>query len=411
MVDNQVWGKWIIRLNVIAIALWYFLLPFAGKLVIFSLGGIKYDISRIIGLGIIYGNTFLLPTINIKKISMLVLLSAFFFLSYATILLFLGGYLDQSFNMLIRVYSAFLLFFIYCGFDYEHKTEIIEKLILVMGLYVAFFTLVQFVLYKINPAFAISLFAKRAFVASYSSIRPQGPLLSAGGSASVMTSAFILLLRKYFQRGLSKQHILLAVIMGMAMLLNLTRTYMFPLVFITVACLIFYRRFKALAIIMSTLFVLIFVSFSFIPPAHYLDRFKDVPGFAGKNVSKKQMMQGRGLLIDIVWSDFKAKDAMRKLTGDGLYYSNKLLGRYFSVSEASTHNDFLWLLSNMGILGLLLYLLYYMAMAVSYHGSYKFLFFSYLFGIIFISGLGGETISITGHRWLQFIFLASFFES
>jgi len=123
------------------------------------------------------------------------------------------------------------------------------------------------------------------------------------------------------------------------------------------------------------------------------------------------MMQGRGLLIDVVWSDFKAKDAMRKLTGDGLYYTNKLLGKYFSVSGASTHNDFLWLLSNMGILGLLLYLSYYMTMAVSYQGTYKFLFLSYLFGIVFMSGVGGETISITGHRWLQFIFLASFFDS
>jgi len=406
-----VWGKWVIRLNVIAIALWYLLLPFAGKLSLFNLGGVRYDISRVIGLGIIYGNTLLLPTINIKKIPVLVLLSAFFFLMYAAILLFIGGYFVQSLNMLIRIYSGFLLFFIYCGFYYEHKMEIVEKLILVIGLYAASFTIIQFVLYEIDPAFAVSLFAKRAFVASYSTVRPQGPLLSAGGSASVMTIAFILILKKFLQRDLTNRHILIAVVMGMAMLLNLTRTYLFPLVIITIACLIFYRHFKALAIIISALFILIFVSFSFIPPSHYLDRFKDVPGFAGKNVSKKQMMQGRGLLVNIVWTDFKKKGVSRQIIGDGLCYTSNFLGRYFSVAEASTHNDFLWLLSNMGILGLLLYLIYYMAMGVSYQGSYKFLYLCYLFGIMFMSGLGGETINITGHRWLQVILLAYFFDS
>lgn len=402
-------GSWVIQINVVAIALWYLLLPFAGKLAIFTLGGTVYDLSRIIGLAIIYGNTLILPTADFRRIPKLVLLSSVFFLAYATLLMVIEDNLVSSGNVLVRIYAGFILLFVFCGFRHDRKMELIEKLLLFMGAFTAIYTLGQFVLYQVSPELAVSFFGKRAFVPSYSTIRPQGPLLSAGGSASVITISFILLLKRVMDRNFKRVHLTISVLMTLALLVNLTRTYLFMLILITVCCLIYYQRFKALLMMGLGATMIVLISFAVVPPSHYLDRFKDVPGVSAQDVNNKQMMQGRGLLMDLVWSDFKSKDIYRQLTGDGLYYTNKFLGRYFSVAEASTHNDFLWLLSNMGIIGLALYLLYYLAAAVSYRGNYKLLFLCYLFGIMFVSGIGGETICVTGHRLLQVICLAYFY--
>lgn len=402
-------GAWIIRINIVAIAIWFMMLPLAAKFSLFSLGGTKYDLSRLIGLAIVYGNTLFLPVAKFRKIPTPLLLASAFFLFYAAMLLLVGDHFTSSLNVFVRIYSGFLLLFVYCGFEYENKIELIEKLLLFMGLFTAVYTLAQFAAYHVSPHAAMSFFGKRAFVPSYSTIRPQGPLLSAGGSASVITLAFVLLLKRLIVGNFNRIHWALSAIMALAMMVNLTRTYLFMLVLIIVCCLLYYRRFMVLLRMGIATFALILISLFFVSPEHYLDRFKDVPGVASQDVSNKQMMQGRGLLMDIVWSDFKNKDFYRQITGDGLYYTNKLLGRHFSVAEASTHNDFLWLLSNMGVIGLLLYLLYYLAAAVSYRGKFRFLFFCYLFGIMFVSGIGGETICVTGHRFLQVICLAYFY--
>jgi hypothetical protein len=402
-------ATWIIRLNIGAIALWFMTLPFAAKLSIFSLGGTIYDLSRLIGLGIVYGNTLFLPLANFRKIPAPLLIASTFFLLYAAILLAIGDNFSNSLNVFVRIYSGFLLLFVFCGFEHKHKMELIENLLLFMGIFTAAYTLIQFATYSISPNAAVSFFGGRAFVPSYSTIRPQGPLLSAGGSASVITIAFILLLKRLIVGNFSRVHSILSGIMALAMLVNLTRTYLFMLVLITIACLICYRRIQVLFTLTVVSIVLILLSFAVVPPSHYLDRFKDVPGMSSEDVSNKQLMQGRGLLMDIVWSDFKTKDIYRQLIGDGLFYTNKLVGSHFNQAEASTHNDFLWLLSNMGVMGFTLYLLYYLSAMVSYRGKFRFLFLCYLFGIMFISGLGGETICVTGHRFLQMICLAYFY--
>jgi hypothetical protein len=407
-VTARVNDNWVIRVNAVALVLWYVLLPFAGKLALFELGGTVYDVSRVIGLFIVYGNTILLFKVNYGKIPRLILLSSFLFLIYAACHVFTGSNFINSINVFVRVYSGFLLLLIFCGCGGDERKEIIEKLLIFMGVLTGIYILAQFAMYKINPGFATQLLGDRAYVASYSLVRPQGLLLSAGGSSSVMAVALIVLLRKILVHEFTRVHSLLASFMIAALLINFTRTYVFTLIPIFLLCLAYYRGFKALTATVSLGVVVLLLSFLFIDPSQYIDRFKDLPGMSAKGVSNQQLMQGRGLLMDILWKDFSKKDTLSQLTGNGLYYTNRLLGKYFSVREVSTHNDFLWLLSNMGLLGMLLYLCFFASAAVSYRGKFRLLFLCYLFGLMFMSGIGGETICVTGHRFFQVICLAYF---
>ena len=62
----------------------------------------------------------------------------------------------------------------------------------------------------------------------------------------------------------------------------------------------------------------------------------------------------------------------------------------------------------MGIIGFIIYLMFYASAIFSYNGELKLLYLCYLFGVMFLSGIGGETICVTGHRFLQVICLAYF---
>jgi hypothetical protein len=176
-----------------------------------------------------------------------------------------------------------------------------------------------------------------------------------------------------------------------------------------VVCLALYKKYKQLTYSLMLAAAIFAGSTLFVNPLYYLERIQDIPGLSSKAVSEDQLMQGRGSLIKIVWNDFTKKEMERMLLGDGLTYASKVIVKYYHASgEASTHNDFLWLLSDLGVIGLLSYLGFYAAAFLSYTGEYKAIYYFYLVGIMLASGVGGETITITGHRFLQMIFLAYF---
>jgi len=401
----------LISFNVIALIIWYIILPFVGKTEIIQFGDIDYDISRLLGIAIVYINTIFVFFTDFSKIPKPVCVSAIIFMTYAAINVIINDNFIKSLYVLVRVYSGFLLLFIFCGAN-EKQIRLIEIMLLSIGAFTACYIIGQFALYKINPGYAIQLMGERALVPSYSYdvVRPQGPILSAGGSSSVISLALILLLRKMLIGELSRWHVVLGSFMTLALLLNFTRTYVFIIFLIFFINLIFYKKYKALTIVLMIFVMVITVSFVFLSSSHYTDRFEDLPGIASKGVVKEQLMQGRLLLIDIVWKDFVKQNIYRKLFGNGLYYPYKLLGNYFYGQEVSTHNDFMWLLSTMGIIGLILYILFYISAAISYQGEYVVLFLSFLIGMLFLNGLGGETISTTGHRLYQMIALAFFYD-
>lgn len=397
----------LIRLNVFALAIWYLLLPLAGKTVLMKFGGVDYDVSRLIGLAIIYGNTIMLPVLIRNNIPKGMLYSILAFLLYAFVHVFTSPNMSESLNIFIRIYSGFLIFILFCSYTHEDDEKLIERFLLFIGLYTAMYTIVQIILYKLNPGMALQFFGARAFVGSYSTIRPQGPLLSAGGSSSVIAISIILLLKKLLDRKFKSYYVILLLVMLAAMFVNFTRTYLFSLFVTTFGCFALYKRYKELMVsaILATFVIVLFLSIFGISP--FLDRFKDVPGIAESNMKNEQLMQGRGLLVKVIYSDFEKKDIPSMILGDGLNYTNVVLGKYFHASEQiSTHNDFMWLLSNMGIIGLVLYLVFYVVASLSYQGISHPIYMFYLITIMLFSGLGGETICITGHRFIQFIFLA-----
>lgn len=397
----------LIRLNVFALAVWYLLLPFAGKTVLMKFGGVDYDVSRIIGLAIIYGNTIMLPVFIRNNITKGVLYSIMAFLLYAFVHVFTSPNMSGSLNIFVRVYSGFLIFVLFCSYTHEEDEKLIERFLLLIGLYTAMYTIVQIILYKFNQEMALQFFGPRAFVGSYSTVRPQGPLLSAGGSSSVIAISIILLLKKLFDRKFKPYYVILLLVMLAALFVNFTRTNLFPLFVMTFGCFVLYKRYKELIVSAVLAMFVILLYMSIFGTAPFMDRFKDVPGVGEDSVKNEQLMQGRGQLVKIVYSDLKKKDIPSIILGDGLNYTNVVLGKYYHTSgDISTHNDFMWLLSNMGIIGLVLYLMFYVAASLSYQGISRPIYLFFLITFMLFGGLGGETICITGHRFIQFIFLA-----
>jgi O-antigen ligase len=256
-----------------------------------------------------------------------------------------------------------------------------------------------------NPSIAIATFGPKAFLLSFSTLRAQGPLVSAGGSSSAMAIGVVILVGRSIAGRSRKWNIVCLMVLTMGLFMNFTRTYVFILIVFVGAVFAYYKRLGLLAKIGAVIVVSALIVGSAVGWSHITDRFRDLPGAGEASVSENQMFQGRVLLTGLILDDFRKSDAIEVLFGKGLYNSNRVLQRYFGV-EASTHNDLLWLVSNCGLIGLILYLGVILSLVFGHRGNFYFLYGAFVALFVFLSGLGGETIAITGHRYLQMIGVA-----
>ena len=371
------------------------------------------DLSQFMGGIIILFLSFQLLWIPFHKIPQRLLFAIYLFLVFIFLNVFTGEKVSHSFLIFFRIWGSFcILIYFFCNCDAK-IAEKINLLVIIIAFSTAVYTIIQFVIFKIDVQSAFGLFGENAFLISYSTVRPRGLINSAGGSASLMSLGLIFI---YYQSLTGKfltwyKPVLIIIIIGL--LLNFTRTFVFSLIFFFMLTFYFYGQYKqhikTIIIVISVLLSIVY----FTGLDRFSDRFIDIPIFS--NIGSDEAYMGRKLLTRIPLNELKKQPPANIIFGNGLSWTESKIKAYFirifpnrSV-ETSTHNDFVWLLCNAGILGLFFYLLFIWMIIETY--KFKMKIFYVMFFLIFLvfSGLGGETINISGHRYLQFLCLAYLF--
>jgi hypothetical protein len=361
-----------IRFNLMALTFWYLTMAFLNRISLFSLAGSSYDLSRLVGLTVICINIVMLPMVNYRKIPKAVLILVAMFSSHLFVEILIGGDINRSLGVFIRAFSSFVILIVFLGNADGHREEI-ERFLIGIAIYSSVFVIIQVILYRMNPSIAIAVFGSKAFLSSFSTLRAQGPLVSAGGSSSAMAIGVVILVGRSIAGRSRKWDIATLMVLSMGLFMNFTRTYVFILIVFVAAVFVYYKRFGLLAKIGAGIMVSAMIVGSAVGWSHITDRFRDLPGAGDASVSGNQMFQGRVLLSELILDDFKKSDPIEVLFGKGLYNSNRVLQRYFGV-EASTHNDLLWLVSNCGLIGLILYLSVIISLVFGHRGNLSFLY-------------------------------------
>ena len=394
--------------NACALLIWCLLMPASKQLTIFELMGVDYDLSRIIGLWLVCINTLLVPVLPWRKVPRLVLFAGFMFLLHAFAHIFSGSGPIPSLNMFIRIYGGFILFFVFMMSRNDPSQNALSRVILILGIVNSIYIVIQYGLYNVNTDIAFNLFGPSGYLQSYNTIRPRGLLQSAGGSGAVMALAVSVLLKRQIEGGAGRRDLLLGGILCVGLLLKFTRTYVFVLPVLLFANIAYYKGFSRTIIITSSLAGVIVISTVIVGIDHYSDRFRDIPMFSDETVKRRTAFMGRLVLADLIIEEYQELDMVNKVIGTDLYWTNRALSRHFGV-EASTHNDFIWLMCNLGYIGLAFYAMFIWSLVKSYKFQHRFFYISYVLLIVVLPGMGGETIPVTGHRFFQMAFLGSLF--
>jgi O-antigen ligase len=218
-------------------------------------------------------------------------------------------------------------------------------------------------------------------------------------------------MQKYIEKKIGYFSIVLISIIVFGLGLNFTRTFVFLLVPFIFLVLVRYGKWKGVFIYAITGVLLVGVLINLLGVERFVNRFQDIPGILDTR-SNKPAFEGRKLLIDIVMTEFSEEPVLSKIIGHDYRWASRVIEKYYKktyaekIGESSTHNDFIWLLSILGWLGVMLYVIVVLAIVFNIKGRYQ--FFGRLFVMFFfvLTGLGGESIPIVGHRYLQAIMVA-----
>jgi len=397
-------------------AIWCLTIPITANIGLFNVGSTEITISRLLGMFLVGIVSILVFFIRPGRIPALPLAFIIIFLIYLFAHVFFGSEIFASFLIFIRAYGAFcilILFLSNTSFKLVHFTN---KALVVIGAATAIYTIVQLLVLKIDPAFAYKLFGKEQFWGGGDNvIRPIGILLSAGGSASLICIALVVLIKRWELEGLSIANKILFVILLVGLLCNFTRTFILMFALYGAVILLYYKRFSRLITLAFLGLVVVSSYVSYVGVEKVMSRFQDVPSFSQEKVDDHRAFEGRGLLIEILLSDFQKQDSISKLIGNELNWSGKSIQKYYKhnfrveTGEASAHNDYIWLLVNLGYIGLLLYLL--LAFNLYKMNKYEHSIFYRLFIVLMFigAGFGGESIAITGHRYFQMLLIANMY--
>ena len=373
------------------------------------------DLSQIVGAFIVLLLTKSLFTISFGAIPQKLLFSVFIFLTALFVNVFTGPDYLESFLIFFRIYGGMcILVFFYCIPDKE-IIEKTQKFIVIISTITALYTIFQFVTYKIDVHFAYKIFGEDSFLISFSTVRPRGLINSAGGSASIMSLGIIIFIHKLINDKLIQRDKFVAIVILCGLLLNLTRTFIFSLCIFSILIFFHYGEYKKFVKIMIASVLVFAVLFLYFGGERFLDRLNDIPIFSSRVVKQEEAFMGRNRLMQIPLNKYKNVNLFNKIIGNGLAWStNQIKGYYIRFFpnrslQASTHNDFVWLLCNVGLMGLFAYLFFCWAILITYKFQLKFFFVLYVSLFVFLTGIGGETINITGHRYLQFLYIACLF--
>jgi len=310
----------------------------------------------------------------------------------------------------IRAAGSFFLFSFFLQFLRKEQTPRCLDLVAYLGAGFAAYTILEFVLFNISTHLAYAIFGPDAFWGGRVGehvLRPTGPLNSIGGSASIISMGILALHLRWRAWPKTRRLAVLAVML-VGMYFNFTRTFVFLLIGYFA---IIYLQKGGLKAALKLPLIIAAAGIAIVPIVgidRIADRLSDIP-IIGSGKIGQGAFEGRDVLLEITLTKFYGGKP-NYVFGNGLSWSQDAITSHFShltdTMEGSTHDDMVWLFVNTGVVGVALYLLFIFCVArVCYkQRNWPALLFLLLF--VFLSGFGGESISISGHRYMQMTFLA-----
>jgi len=360
------------------IVIWYLMMPFTKSFSLGKFGQIDLNLSRLMGIIVVIMCSALIPFMIRETKSFRLLFSAFLLIVLCFANVFIDTIPQKTITVFIRIYGGVLLLLFFAPSMSAINVVKIRKCITLIATATAIFTVIQFILIKISFSLAVKIFGIDSFWMGTEIIRPRGLIESVGGSAAVMTTGLLCIFFNSLKGKVRISDYLLISIIVFGLLLNFTRTYVFLIPIFIFINLTAYKRYTK-SIGLAFLFLAVLgVSIGIIGLNTVNERFDDLPGFNSGNVKRQNLFMGRVELFEDVWSEFLNNDVINKLIGSGLNWTGNTLKKKYGI-EASTHNDFVWLIGNLGILGCLVYLLFLFSILTSYKNTDKFFFIATCF--------------------------------
>jgi len=397
---------------ILFIGLWFATLPLSATYSLGVIGGVELTISRLVGILVVIYVSLNLLLARKSKIPTHLWWAVVIFILYMFTHVFFGADWLGDLGVFIRAYGSFaLLLYLLCVLN-DSKAELIKNVLIFLAVLTAVYTIVQYFIFSISPSLAIEIFGRQAFWGQGSgTVRPGGLLLAAGGSASIMCMGVVLILKRYIERNFNSRLLFYLVVIVLGLGLNFTRTFVFLLVPFILIVLVKYGKWKGVFLYAIVGILSIGFLVNFLGADRFINRFNDIPLISSEK-TEKPAFEGRSLLIKIVLDAYKNESFFNQTFGQDYRWASRQIESYYKraysmrTGESSTHNDFIWLLSIQGWFGLLLYVIVVTSLILSIKGRQK--FFGRLFVLMFfvISGLGGESIPIVGHRYLQVMLIA-----
>lgn len=386
------------------LTVWFLLMPVLSRIVLIQ----DYTLSRILGLFIIFINTVLFPFHKLRLVYLPVLLSVTTFILYC-IMLTIVYPSPSAYDTLFRLYGWQLLLIVFLIRIGPSNIHIVKAAIISVGVICALYTIVQYVVYLLDPHFAIQLWGVRGIVIDHSTLRPQGLLGSAGGSAFLISFPLILFLKEVLTKHIGSYRAFLSIVLLIGLLLNFTRTAIFLLAVFMIINLLIYRQFVRMFVLVLFTLCVTATTLLFVDYNRYTDRFTDLKWSEEMSDSdRNRFAAGRLLLLSVVLDKYRGLPFQDKLIGKGLHWTNSIIKETFGI-EGNAHNDMIWLLSNVGYIGTILYLLIVYSLSVMHKYKWTLFYVSFVVLYFFLGGIGGETITITGHKYMQVIMIAYLF--
>ena len=369
--------------------------------------------SRAIGVVVLLLSSIVIANRPIPKAYLRLSISALLFLLYCIFHTVTGEDISGNIATLIRIYGTFALLFTFLTINSSKTLEIIETKIFYLGSICAAYVIAQSLIYKLSPQLAIDLLgAHQYWGALGESVRPRGLLNSVGGSASLIATSIIIRIKRSAASDTDRREKLLTFLLIVGLALIFTRTFILLIIIFSILHFTITNNLRKLTGLILVC-VFLFSAYSIYSPEKLAERLSDLPFISKTTTSTDQLFKGRFHLSKIPWEEYKSQDVLHWIWGNNLNHStNILINHYESLDEtlqSSTHNDFIWLLVNLGAMGLVLYLLFiFRLLSLSRNKSLKLksITFLYILLFFFLSSLAGESINITGHRYIQIIFIA-----
>jgi len=376
----------------------------------FSFAGVDFTVGRLIGLVLIIGvslRLFLEKFTYHRKILQHDVQWAFvIFVVWVGITIIYSKNKIGAYSEYIRLLSNLVLL-LAIPIVATNRIRFI-KMIVVCGMMAALFSILTYL--KFTYGISILFLPSEASESISGVIRSVGSLGSSGGTAGLLLLTIGCSMYLYETSNSQAErwtYALSVLLMTLGTFATLIRTGIVGLA-LFFPCWAFIKAIKEKSFgvifkISIGLIILVIIGAAFIGEEAIKARISDVPFISHMSIHDKSAGQGRIDLWTNILTDFNKADFKTKIIGRGMY------GTYEVNTVYGAHNDYLQILTDSGIVGIIIYIffLYYglkLSVALSkkdnvYIQSYGYTLFAIIIAFSLSQSIFGGTITVTGHRW------------